>query len=236
MVYKVSAGPLHVANYTLTVGQIEDLDGKRAITVLGHAQAIGLAEVIGGKVDDRFTSWIDVETGRSLRFRVDEYASKSPDMEHTVEDLAKREGDLVPIQFHINDGAPAPEPQKVSKPEVWDYNAFLVALRSWEAPAGTRVVAEVFRSRFLWNVTVTARGKTKLDTELGELPALRFDCHGYKLARDGSKFPADERDFSIWVSDDAGRVPLLTTAYTDYGPIKMEIVEYSAGAGEPLRK
>jgi hypothetical protein len=236
MIYRVHAGPLHVANYALTVGQPESLDGRAVITVVGHAQAVGLAEVLGGKVDDRFTSWIDVQTGRSVRFRVDEYATKSSDIEHTVEDLAKRSGNTIPIMFHVNDGTPAPEPQIVTMEEIWDYNAFLVALRSWEAAPGTRFVAEVFRSRFLWNVTVTVHGKTKLETELGELPALRFDCHGYKIARDGSKFPADERDFSIWISDDAGRVPLLTEAQTDYGPIKMQIVEYTAGAGEPLRK
>jgi hypothetical protein len=236
MIYKVEAGPLHVANYTLSVGEVVDLDGKQAIQVLAHAQAVGLAEILGGKVDDRFTSWIDIETGRSLRFQIDEYGYKTTDMEHTVEDIAHRTADTVPIMFHINDGTPAPEPQKVTMPEVWDYNAFMIALRSWEGPPGTKVVAEVFRSRFLWNITITIKGKTRLDTELGELPALRFDAHAYKLARDGTKFPADERDFSIWISDDAGRVPLLTEAQTDYGPIKMQIVEYTAGAGEPLRK
>ena len=236
MVYRITAGPLHVANFSLDVGAISELDGKRVIEVQGHAQAVGLAEVIGGKVDDHFTSWIDVESGRSLRFRIDEYGSRSLDIEHTVAEIGRRDHDLIPIMFHLNSEAAAPEPQKVSRPETWDYNAFLVAVRSWEAAAGTKIVTEVFRSRNLWTIAITVRGKTKLGTELGELPALRFDAHAYKLARDGTKFPSDERDFSIWISDDAGRVPLQTTAASDYGPIKMSIVEYVAGNGEPLRK
>ena len=236
MVYRITAGPLHVANYSLEVGSVREVDGKKGIEVQGHAQAIGLAEMIGGKVDDHFTSWIDVETGRSLRFIVDEYRSRSSDIEHTVVDIGHRDHETVPVTFHLNANPAMPEPQKASLPETWDYNAFLIALRAWEAPEGSKIVAEVFRSQFLWNIAITVRGKTKLDTELGQLPALRFDAHTYKLARDGTKFPADERDFSIWISDDAGRVPLQTTATTDYGPIKMAIVEYVAGSGEPLRR
>ena len=34
--------------------------------------------------------------------------------------------------FHLNDEPPKPEPQDVSMPDVWDFNAFLIALRAWE--------------------------------------------------------------------------------------------------------
>jgi hypothetical protein len=131
----------------------------------------------------------------------------------------------------MNDQPPVHEPQTVSMPDTWDFNAFLVALRGWEAPPGSTVTTEVMRSRYLWNVKITVRGREKLVTELGEFPALRFDGHTYKLARDGTRFPdTDERDFSIWISDDADRVPLQTTARTDYGDIKLVIVEYVPGA------
>jgi pyruvate/2-oxoglutarate dehydrogenase complex dihydrolipoamide dehydrogenase (E3) component len=66
--------------------------------------------------------------------------------------------------------------------------------------------------------------------------ALLEHAHTYKIDRDGSKFKdTDERDFSLWISDDAGRVPLQINARTDYGDVKMEIVEYTAGTGDPLR-
>ena len=116
----------------------------------------------------------------------------------------------------------------------------MVALRSWEGEPGTSVTCEVFRSRFLWHVEIKIRGKEKVTTELADLEevsALRFDAHTYKLTRDGGKFPGnDERDFSVWISDDDGRVPLQTVARTDYGDIKMKIVEYSPGTGERLKK
>ncbi|MGE3548114.1 MAG: DUF3108 domain-containing protein, partial [Kofleriaceae bacterium] len=120
--------------------------------------------------------------------------------------------------------------------EVWDYNAFLVALRSWEAPVGTTIALEVLRSRYLWHIDLKVAAKTNLVTELDKFPALRFDGYTYRLNRDGSRdAKANPRRFSIWISDDAGRVPLLLTARTDYGDIRMEIVDYFPGTGNSLR-
>jgi hypothetical protein len=238
MSYKVSLKGIELAAYTLTVdNKVTDVDGKQAIAVQGSAKLVGLAQWFSGKVDDKFTSFIDVNTGRSLRFVVEEYGSRSSDVEHTTVELGKRAENIVPVMFHMNQDEPKPEPQKVSQPETWDYNTFLVLMRSWEGPPGTKHTMEVFRSRNLWKLDVTIKGKTKLKTELGELPALAITAHLVKLDRDLSKFPdTDERDFTLWISDDAGRVPLRVDAGTDYGDIKMEIVEYVAGNGEPLRK
>jgi hypothetical protein len=247
MTYRLSLKGFELASYTLAVGDLTDLDGKQTIVVEGHAKSVGLANMVA-KVDDRFTSWIDVETGKARRFQTAEYETGSDkNVEHAIVDFAKREGDTVPVSFQLNDTPATPEPQKVTQKDVWDYNAFLVALRAWEAPAGATITTEVFRSRFLWKIDVKVHGKTRkidvkvhgktrLVTELGELPALRFDGHAVKLARDGSKFPdTDERDFSIWISDEGDRVPLKNTAKTDYGDIEMVIVDYQPGTGQRLR-
>jgi hypothetical protein len=237
MSYRISLQGLELGTYTVGVGEIEDVNGRKAVVVQSHAMTAGVAQMLGGKVDDRFTSWIDIETGRSVRFQVDEYATRSEDIEHTVVELAGREGNVVPVSFHVNDQPAAPEPQQASLPETWDYNAFLVAMRAWEGAPGPAIPMEVFRSRFLWHLDVKIHGRGKIQTELGELPALRIDAHTYKLDRKGGKFPdSDERDFSLWISDDDGRVPLQINAKTDYGDIKMQIVDYQPGTGARLRK
>ncbi len=237
MTYRVELRGVELAVMTIGVGDLTDLDGKQTIVVQVHAKSVGLASLVAS-VDDTFTSWIDVATGRSLRFAVDEYETNSKvNVEHTIADLAGRSGDQVPITFALNDETPTPEPQKVSLPDVWDYNAFLVALRSWEGPAGTKQKIEVLRSRYMWAMEITIKGNEKLTTELGELPALRFDGHTFRLTRAGVKdTTSDERDLSIWISDDNDRVPLKLTARTDYGDIKMEIVDYQPGTGQRLRK
>jgi len=140
------------------------------------------------------------------------------------------------VAFHLNDAPPRDEPQTASQPVVWDYNAFLLALRSWEAPAGTALSFEVFRSRYLWHVDVKVHGKETLVTDLGDLPALRIDGRTYKLSRKGARDPeSSERAFSMWISDDDGRVPLEIRATTDYGDLKMRIADYQPGAGKRLR-
>jgi hypothetical protein len=237
MTYRLKLKGIELAEYTLAIGgQPTELDGKQTLIVEGHAKSTGIANLVT-KVDDHFTSWIDIETGRPHRFQVAELATGSDkNVEHTIVDFAKREGDTVPVSFQIADGEPAPEPQKVTQKDVWDYNAFLVALRAWEGPDGATISTEVFRSRYLWKIDVKVHGRQKLLTELGELPALRFDGHAVKLTRDGAKFPdTDERDFSVWISDEGDRVPLKNTARTDYGDIEMVITDYQPGTGQRIR-
>ncbi len=236
MQYRLSLRGIDLATYELAIGDVTELDGKKVIVVAAHARTRGLAAVFA-TIDDHFTSWVDVATGRSLRFQTDEYATGSKtDIEHAVIDLAGRTGDTIPVQYHVNDAPPKPEPQQASLPVAWDYNAFLLALRAWEAPPGAQHTLEVFRSRFMWHAEVKIRGKAKLVTELGELPALVIDGRTYKLRRDGARTADDaERHFTIWISDDDGRVPLQITAVTDYGDLVMQIVDYQPGTGARLR-
>jgi hypothetical protein len=236
MQYKLSLQGVELATYELAIGDVAELAGKKAVVVQGHAKVSGFAVFIA-TIDDRFTSWVDVANGRSLRFQTDEYASGSRvDVEHAIVDLAARAGDAIPVAFHRNDLPAQPEPQKVSQSSVWDYNAFLLALRGWEGAPGTAVASEVFRSRYMWHVDVTIHGKENLVTELGELPALRIDGRTYKLDRKGQRDrESAERVFSMWISDDDGRVPLEIRATTDYGDLRMRIVDYQPGSGPRLR-
>lgn len=235
MQYKLALQGVELAVYDLAVGDTTQIDGKQAVLVQSHAKTVGLGALV--KVDDYFWSYIDVATGRPLRWASDEYTADGSHKEKTNAELATRDGATVPVMFHLDEQAPQPEPQHLTQPDVWDMNSFMVALRSWEGAPGTSLVAEVFRSRFMWHVDIQIHGKEQLTTELGDLPALRIDARTYKLERDGSRAAGnDERQFSFWISDDDGRVPLQITARTDYGDIKMTILDYQPGNGQRLRK
>jgi hypothetical protein len=236
MQYSLSIKGIDLATYDLAIGEITDVAGKRAVVVQGHAKSIGLASMVAA-IDDRFTSWVDVTNGHPLRFQTDEFASgSSSDVEHAVIELGARDGEGIPVSFHVNDTPGAPDVQKASQPVTWDYNAFLVALRGWEGPPGSKLELEVFRSRWMWHVTVTIKGKEQLVTNLGELPALRIEGRTYKLTRKGERASAsEEREFTMWISDDDGRVPLKISATTDYGALDMAITDYQPGAGQRLR-
>jgi hypothetical protein len=228
--YVLNLQGVELATYDFVVGDPTDFDGKKVVQVQSHAKAIGLVQMIAN-VDDFFISYIDASTGRPLYWKSDEFATKSTDREVTEAHLDQRQGDMIPVDFHLNKDAPAPEPQKVSFPEVWDYNSLMIAFRGWEGGVGSTVTGEVFRSRFLWHYKITIHGKESLSTKIGDFPALRIDGHVFKVDRSGKEIAADdERDFSIWVSDDDGRVPLLIVAKTDYGDMKMSITGYDPGS------
>jgi hypothetical protein len=234
--YKVQLQGIDLATYDFVVNDEVDLAGKRAILVQSHAKAVGLVSVVAN-VDDSFASWIDVTTGRPLRWQTDEFATKRSDKERTDVRFIERAGNVVPVDFHLNDEPPTPEPQTVSLDDVWDFNALLVELRSWEAPPGTTVEAEVFRSRYLWHLTMVMHGgHDAITTDVGDLPAHRLDGHVAKVDRKNVKLAGDdERDFKVWISDDDGRVPLKVTAKTDYGDVILTLTAYDPGAGKRLR-
>jgi len=236
MQYRLSLKGIDLATYEIALGELTDVAGRRALVVQSHAKVTGVAAFVA-TIDDRFTSWIDVATGRPLRFQADEFASGSrTKVEHVVVDLAGRTGNVVPVAFHVNDEPGVTEPpQQVSEPVAWDYNAFMIALRAWEGPPGTALSAEVFRSRWIWHVDVKIAGKENLVTALGDLPALRLEGRTYKLERNGTRDTGSaERTFTIWISDDDGRVPLQISAITDYGELEMQIVDYQPGTAARL--
>jgi hypothetical protein len=234
MSYRVQIGGIDLATYEMGVGRVVAIGSRRAIVVQGHAKATRLVSAVAN-VDDVFTSWIDVETGRPLRWTVEEHTAEGAVREGTDARFAERNGDGVPVEMRLLDKEPFMETQRLSLPEVWDYNALLVALRAWEDNAGATTRAEVMRGRYLWNVTVTVRGEETLHTELGEFPALRFDGLAYRLERDGTRAKDEERNFSLWISNDDGRVPLQNIAQSDYGDIYMTISDYQPGNGGRFR-
>jgi hypothetical protein len=235
MTYRLSLKGIELAVFAFGVGDVGEVDGKQTVIVQSRATTSGLAAMVS-QVDDQFSSWIDVQTGRSVRFQVDELNPKEEVTEHTIVDFTKRAANTFPVSVQVGDAEPKIDPQTASQTDIWDFNSFLVALRAWEPANGASVSIESMRSRFMWHIDAKLVGSKKVVTELGELPALEFLCTSYRLLRSGTKDTNNpDREFTIFVSDDAGRVPLLVTAVTDYGDVKLEIVDYQPGTGQRLR-
>ena len=233
--YQLQIGGMNLATYDVGVGEVETIGDRRGIVVQSHAKAQGLVSMVA-HLDPTLTSWIDVATGRPLRWTVEERTPDGAVKEGADARLAERTGDQVPVEVRFLDRAPAVELQKVSMPDVWDYNALVIAFRAWEAKRGSTVSAEVMRTMYLWHVTVIVREEETVTTELGDFPAVRIDGLSYRLRRDGTRDAgAPERNFSLWVSSDDGRVPLQSLAQSDYGDIKMTLVDYQPGNGNRIR-
>ncbi len=235
MSYRLRIGGMDLATYDMGVGDITTVGDHRTIVVQSHAKAKPLVALVSN-IDEVYTSWIDVTSGHPVRWTTEE---RTPDGE--VKEAAdvrfdQRSGASMPVHVEVLDKPALEVTQHVSLPDVWDYNAFVIALRAWEATPGTTAVAEVMRGRYLWHVTVTVHGAETVVTELGDFPALRFDGVTYRLERDGDRdASAAKRKFSLWISNDDGRVPLKNIAESDYGTLEMTLVDYQPGNGHRLR-
>src|SRR5688572_12625909 len=208
MSYRLTLKGVELGTFLLAIGDVVDLDGTQTVVVQAQAKSSGLASLVTD-VDDRFTSWVDVRTGRPRRFEVFEHAErKSKDKDHVVVDFAARKENAIPVHYGLNNEPMKTLLQPVTQKDVWDYNAFLLALRGWEGEKGSTAALEVFRSRYVWRTTVTLGGKGTLVTELGEMPVLRFDAKTTKIDRQGNRWEGQaDRTFTLWISDDNDRVP-----------------------------
>jgi hypothetical protein len=71
-------------------------------------------------------------------------------------------------------------------------------------------------------------GEDTVGTALGNRRTVHFEGASYR-ARANFILESDKpaRTFSVWLSDDADRVPLKMSARTELGEVTMELVEYN---------
>jgi hypothetical protein len=109
-----------------------------------------------------------------------------------------------------------------------DAHSAMAQLRGWRAAPGTTRSVFVVGGRRLWRVDVTYVGEDTIGSALGNRRAVHFTGESYRTKRDLSpESPKPSRTFSVWLSDDADRVPLKVTAATELGDIVMDLTEYS---------
>jgi hypothetical protein len=225
MIYRISLHGFEVGEYTITVGDIAKVGDADAVVVQSSARTSRIAALLR-PVQDEFASWIDRSTGRSLLFTSRETDARGAQIQEQTE--ARFDGERIAIRV-IRPNGEHSEVQ-TTRDAAYDMTSFLIFLRGWDADVGTRLEADVMRSRYVWRLQVIATGFENLDTELGSLEVARFDGESVRTLRDGTIDPAsDRRQWSIWISDDADRVPIKIVARTDYGAVTMEIVSYRPG-------
>ena len=138
MSYRLQIGGMDLATYDVGVGEVTDVGGKRAIVVQSHAKAQGLR--VDGDEHRRRRSRRGSTSDRPPS--AVERRGSNPDghvRERTDARLVERKGDELPVDVSVLGKAPATEPQKVTMPDVWDYNALVIALRAWDAKPGSTV-------------------------------------------------------------------------------------------------
>jgi hypothetical protein len=235
MAFKIALQNVEVAAFNIAVGEVSDYEGKKALVVQAGAQSLGLAALLE-KVDDQFTSWVDITSGRPLLFRSHEGEGNggTDGVEDADTQFTKLANKLIPVVIKGKTIGEKIESQAIGDTELWDMNAFFLVLRAWQGGIGSKITADVVRSRFMWRTQIELVGKDTQITALGKFPTLRFNGVARRIERDGKEVTGDDRNYSLWITDDADRVPVVIVAKTDFGDVRMEITEYSAGTGARL--
>lgn len=222
MVWEVSLHGVVGGEAVLAVGDPGSFDGRRAIMVRSRVETVGAAAVVR-KVRDEVSTHVDLDTGRPIAHQADLLFGDK----HTVletEFLA----DGYRLEYARNGASPRHNRQTVAAADViHDGHSVVGALRAWEPEPGARVYFYGLGGKRLWRNTLHFAGRETVTTAMGTYPALRIDGMARRLTsrldNDPKKKP---RYFSVWISDDAERLPLRVTAKTEYGDVQVELIDY----------
>lgn len=224
--YKMTMLGFDAGVLDMAAGQPGEVDGKQVVFMRSRASSRGVVALLKTVTDD-VTVWLDLAAGTPL-------------YHHTVSQIggATEEVEIkyAPGQFDVAEtigGEKTVETQIVPDNGVaYDLTSALMAMRAWTARPGDRVKLTVLRSTMFWETHVQYQGPDSAKIGLGRFPAVRIDGISRRMTRAGVlEDGKGARHFSIWLSDDERRVPLLIAAKTDVGDIRMELVEYESPDG-----
>lgn len=233
MAFEVRLAGILAGEAQLAVGQLGAYDGHRAVVVKSRAATAGAAAMVRHIVDEA-TTVIDLDTGRPLALDTlveqgDSKVTASAKFTDNVADITyMRSGEKQPHKLRLDFAKGIAAVPGVT---VHDAISAMVQLRGWRAEPGTRRTVFVVGGRRLWRIDVTYAGREAIGSALGNRRAIRFTGESYRARRDFSPETArPTRTFTVWLSDDADRVPLKVVAATELGDIVMDLTEYSRTA------
>lgn len=223
MAFEIKLGGVLAGQAQLAVGEIGDLDGHRAVVVKSRAETAGAAALLK-KIVDEATTTVDMDTGRPLKL---ETLVEQGGVTTTAN--ATFNGSVASITYQKSDD-PKPRTFRVDfgQVTVHDTHSAMAQIRGWRPTPGTTRSVFVVGGRRLWRVDVRFIGTETIGTDLGNRRAIHIDGASFRArANMGLESDKPMRTFSVWLSDDADRVPLRMLAHTELGDVTMNLTEYN---------
>ena len=223
MAFEVRLGGVLAGEAALAVGELGEFEGKKAVVVKSRANTAGAAALIK-RIADEATTVIDMGTGRPLKLdTIVEMGQRKTVAEArftgTIADVTyKRSDDPNPHNYKINFGTQT----------VHDTHSAMAQIRGWRPAAGTTRSVFVVGGRRLWRVDVKFIGVETVGSAVGNRRAIKFEGASFR-ARPNFTVETDKpmRTFTVWLSDDADRVPLRVLANTELGDVTVDLTEYA---------
>jgi hypothetical protein len=224
MAFEVRLGGVLAGEAQLAVGELGKIDGRRAVVVKSRAATAGAVALIK-KIVDEATTTIDFDSGRPVQ--LDTLVEQDG---KTTLAQAKFNGTVANVTYILPEDPQHPRTFQVpfGTHPVHDTHSAMAQLRGWRPAPGTSHTVFVVGGRRLWRVDVKFVGIETIGSTLGNRRVVHFDGAAYRV-RPNFAVETDKpaRTFSVWLSDDADRVPLKMTAQTELGEVQMDLTEYN---------
>jgi hypothetical protein len=221
LAFEVRVAGVLAGEAQFVAGQPGVVEGRRSIAVSSVIRTAGAFALIK-EVKDDVTSIIDLEQMRPVRTTSDvvfgprRYHAETSFTDHGASIQYTPHGETTrSLVYDFGDAV------------VHDAHSSMALVRTWTAEPGERIGLWVIGGRRIWRTEVWAVGTEVIGTFMGNQSALRLDGSSVRvhpdLKPDTRKPP---RTWSVWLSDDADRVPLRFSAHTELGDIVIELVAY----------
>lgn len=227
MTFDVKLGGVLAGEAQLAVGQIGQIAGHRAVVVKSRAETAGAAALIES-ITDETTTVIDADTGRPLQLDTNVVVDGKTTVTH-----AEFGGGGASVTLFRTDHSGHVHPIRIAfarGTNAYDAHSAMAQLRGWHAERGARRSVYVVGGKRLWRVDMTYVGVESIGSAMGNRRAVHLDGLAFRarpnLALESKRAA---RTFSVWLTDDADRVPLKLVAKTELGDIAMDLTDYQRG-------
>lgn len=206
---------------SFATGEPTRQDGRDVIVLSSRMRSAGALALVKD-VRDEATTVLDLATAAPRSTIADVKANPRDYHGETTYD-----GHTATVHFTPKTGEPQVHHFDFGAETVHDAHSAMIAMRIWEAPAGTARTLWVLGGRRVWQAEMTMGPREVIATYVGNQAAIRIDGVARRalpnLSIDTARKP---RTFSVWLSDDADRVPFKVVATTELGDVVIELVDY----------
>lgn len=221
--YDATYGFFDAAKATLEIQPVsKTIKGRKTMHVVGKGVSLGTFNWFF-KVEDRYETFIDEQAIIPWKF-----------IRHVREGGYKLDRDVNFNHFQ-NKAQVIQKDTSVykMKPNSQDLlSAFYYArtLDLQRAKVGQTFTINTFFDKEMYPMKIKYLGKEEIETDLGEFNCLKFR----PIVEEGRVFK-EEEDMTLWISDDANKVPIRLETDLMIGSIKLDLVNHK-NLGVPLNE
>lgn len=237
--YDVALFGIRTGKVHLRVGERTSMDGVVTYPLHAQAKSDGFLEIFGD-FDARMVSFFDPSRLLPVRM-VNRTVSRQPFKKQPF--ISREDGAFAaatigpggPVGGHVNARLKRTGPEVdidksarlKSNADVVDMLSVVYYLRSRELPAGARFCFELYHRRRLWRVDGAVADVELVRPPIGARRARRLEA---SVRRVGGADPPPPRPVTVWMSDDADRLPvLIATPSPRGGQIEVRLLAVEPG-------